>query len=42
MKDIKIKCPKCSYEWKTKSKMVYVTCPSCRLKIKNTSIKTFK
>ena len=31
---MKIKCsnPKCKYEWNTNSKMLWVTCPSCRLK----------
>jgi len=33
---MKIKCPKCNYEWETNSKLIFVTCPSCRLKIKNT------
>lgn len=28
----KIKCSKCNYEWETESKMIWVTCPSCRLK----------
>lgn len=30
-----MKCPKCNYEWETKSKMVFVSCPSCLLKVKN-------
>jgi DNA-directed RNA polymerase subunit RPC12/RpoP len=30
-----MKCPKCKYKWETKSKLKYVTCPSCRLKILN-------
>ena len=30
----KIKC-KCGYEWETSSKMLWATCPSCRLKVKN-------
>jgi len=29
-----IKCPKCKHEWKTKSKLILVTCPSCQLKVK--------
>lgn len=33
-----IKCPNCNYEWKTKSKLVKVTCPSCNLKIPNQKI----
>lgn len=28
-----IKCPKCEYEWKSKSKLKMVTCPSCQLKV---------
>ncbi len=32
---MKIKCPKCNHEWETKSKLKFVTCPSCQLKIKN-------
>jgi hypothetical protein len=35
---MKIKC-KCGYEWDTKSKMAWVTCPSCRLKAKNEKLK---
>ena len=34
---MKIKC-KCGYEWNTNSKMMWATCPSCRLKVKNPSI----
>ena len=30
-----MKCPKCNYEWKTKTELMYVSCPSCRLKVKN-------
>ena len=29
-----IKCKKCKYEWKTKSKLKQVTCPSCLKKVK--------
>ena len=32
---MRIKCSKCGYEWNTESKMIWVTCPSCRLKVKN-------
>ena len=32
---MKIKCPKCNYEWECKSKMMYVTCSNCRRKIEN-------
>ncbi len=31
---MKIKCPKCDYEWECKSKLIYVSCPSCRYNIK--------
>ena len=27
---VKVKCPKCGYEWFTKSKRIYIQCPSCR------------
>ncbi len=29
---MKTKCPKCEYEWETKSKMIYITCPNCQRK----------
>jgi|ETNvirnome_2_300_1030623.scaffolds.fasta_scaffold01131_6 hypothetical protein len=34
---MKIKClnKECNYEWETSSKMMWVTCPSCRLKVRN-------
>ncbi len=38
---MKIKCPKCKYEWDTKSKLDFVTCPSCRLKVKNEESPTY-
>jgi hypothetical protein len=25
-----LRCPKCGYEWISKSKRIYVKCPSCR------------
>ena len=31
---MRVKCPKCNHEWKTSSKLVMVTCPSCQLKVK--------
>jgi len=31
---MKVKCPKCKHEWETKSKLKFVTCPSCQLKVK--------
>ena len=30
-----IKCDKCGYKWYTKSKHMYVSCPSCLAKVKN-------
>jgi predicted nucleic acid-binding Zn-ribbon protein len=27
-------CPKCNYVWKTKAKMMYITCPNCQRKFK--------
>jgi len=30
-----MKCPKCNHKWETKSKLLYVTCPSCQRKTKN-------
>ena len=32
---MKLKCKKCGYEWDSNSKMLWATCPSCRLKVKN-------
>lgn len=29
---MKVKCPKCKYEWETKSKLIYITCVSCQRK----------
>jgi len=30
-----MKCPKCGYEWKTKSSLKFVSCPSCLHKVEN-------
>jgi len=30
---MKIICPKCRYEWITKSSHIYVSCPSCLQKV---------
>lgn len=27
-----IKCPKCNYEWESKSVLDFVTCPNCQRK----------
>ena len=29
---MKVKCPKCNYEWQTNSKLLCITCPNCQLK----------
>jgi len=34
---MKIKCKKCGYEWDTKSKLIYITCPNCYNKVKSDS-----
>jgi len=33
------KCSKCGYEWKTKSQLLKVSCPSCGNKVKIKEIK---
>lgn len=32
-----MKCSKCAYEWISKSKLMFVSCPSCGLKTLNTN-----
>ncbi|KXA90067.1 hypothetical protein AKJ62_01800 [candidate division MSBL1 archaeon SCGC-AAA259D14] len=32
---VKINCDKCGYEWWTKSKMKWVSCPNCQSKTKH-------
>ncbi|MEM2911913.1 MAG: archaellin/type IV pilin N-terminal domain-containing protein [Candidatus Bathyarchaeia archaeon] len=34
-----IKCQKCGYEWRTRSKLKMVTCPSCNQKIPNVALR---
>lgn len=29
---LKVKCKFCGYDWETKSKLLYITCPNCRKK----------
>ncbi|MEM1913670.1 MAG: hypothetical protein QW067_11065 [Thermofilaceae archaeon] len=29
-----VKCPNCGHEWWTRSKMKYITCPSCQKKFR--------
>lgn len=31
----KLKCPKCLYSWDSVSRLLHVTCPNCRRKVKN-------
>ena len=31
---MEVKCKKCGYEWKTRSKLINVSCPSCNNKVK--------
>ncbi len=39
---MKVKCSKCGYEWNTKSKAMFVCCPSCinktRIREKRTAL----
>jgi len=37
-----MKCTKCNYEWKCTSNHIFVTCPSCLKKVKNTDKKENK
>jgi len=30
----KVKCPKCSYVWYTRSKRLYIVCPNCHYTFK--------
>jgi len=32
---MKIKCNHCGYIWKTKSKLMFISCPSCMKKTRN-------
>lgn len=34
LKEKKVKCSKCGYQWVTLSKMNFVSCPSCLNKVK--------
>jgi hypothetical protein len=36
------KCKKCGYEWESKSKCIYVSCPSCCQKVKKGETKEKK
>jgi len=31
---MKVKCPKCGYEWEYKGKLAVATCPNCLTKFK--------
>lgn len=41
-KKTNIKCVHCGYEWFTTSKLLYVTCPSCKRATPNTTLKAIK
>jgi len=30
---MEMKCQRCGYEWETVSKMIFITCPSCQVKV---------
>lgn len=36
--EIETKCYHCEYKWKTKSKLNWITCPSCRKNIEKADI----
>ena len=31
---MRMKCPKCGYEWESGSALIFVTCPSCMSKVR--------
>ena len=35
-----MKCQRCGYGWETKSKLMFVSCPNCLTKVKNTDLDT--
>ena len=35
MPEHEITCNHCGYKWRTKSKLVHVSCPSCQGKVQN-------
>ena len=35
---MKVKCQKCGYRWETKSKHIFVSCPSCLNKVQVSTI----
>ena len=37
-RETNITCKKCNYSWYTHSKLLYVSCPNCRLKQLNNNI----
>lgn len=37
-----VTCEHCSYKWRTKSKLGYVSCPNCGKKVMNVSAQLWK
>jgi len=35
---MKIECPNCKYKWETKSKLMFVSCPSCLKKVQTKQV----
>jgi DNA-directed RNA polymerase subunit RPC12/RpoP len=31
---VRVRCPKCGYEWETRSRLAYTTCPNCLRKVR--------
>jgi len=42
VRETNIECVHCGYKWQTKSKLLYVTCPSCHRATPNTTLKNVK
>jgi predicted Zn-ribbon and HTH transcriptional regulator len=34
MTTMRVKCPKCGYEWDYKGRLIVATCPSCKSSVK--------
>lgn len=39
---MKVKCPRCQYEWDTRSKMISITCPNCQRKFEKKEEKQYE